>query len=91
MLCCAVAQLHEVAIIQADIRDVAVVGGIDNARGRRSQAQRIDHVAQVSNDLGGIKWAVFDGSHDEVTGGVERGMGDLFVPCPNDDLIELLG
>ena len=63
----AVAELHQIAVVeQADGRNVAVVGGIDDAGGARAQALGIDHVAQLLDDGGDVERPVLDGRHDQV-------------------------
>ena len=75
----AVAELDEVAFGQAQGRDVAVVGGIHDARGARAEIEIIDQAAQVFDRGRHVERVVLDGRHDQVARGVQRGPRDRLV------------
>ena len=69
-------------------RHAYLVGGIDDARGRRPKTLGIDHVAEFLDGAGDVEGLVLDGRHDQVAGHVQRGVGDLLVPGADDDLVD---
>ena len=86
--CRAVADLHQIAVLeQADGRNVAVVGGIDDACGRRPQTLGIDHVAEFLDDGGDVERPVLDRRHDQVASVFQRGAGDLLMPGADGDFV----
>ncbi|KAG1247569.1 hypothetical protein G6F65_020094 [Rhizopus arrhizus] len=86
-----VAELHEVALEQTDIGDVAVVGGIHDAGRAGPQAMLVHQAAQARDGGGHVERAVFDGGHDQVARFVQGGAGDLLLPRPHDDLVDAAG
>ena len=59
----AVAQLHQVAVVQADVRDPAVGGrGLDGGR-RRAKVAVVDGVSQPRHRSGQVEGLVVDGRH----------------------------
>ena len=57
----AVAQLHQIAFGQADVRNAARGGSVHDVRGAGPQAQRIDHIAELGYCPNQVKRGVVDG------------------------------
>ena len=85
--CAPVTELHQVAGVQADIGDVAVVCRIDDAGGRGAEAVVVHHVAQALDRGSHVKRAVFHGGEHQLPGGEQGFAGDVFMPGPHDDLV----
>ena len=83
--------MNQIAIVEADGRDVAVGSGIDNAGCAGSDAQTIDHLCEVGNDLLDRIGPVFYGRHDQVACGLEGGAADSFIACADDHLVNAAG
>ena len=84
----AVAQLHQVAVVQADVRDAAFGGGIDDAGGAGAQALAIHQVGQPGDGGGDVVGAVVDGRHDQVAGGFDGQFADRLVAGADDHLVD---
>ena len=78
----AVAELHQVAAVQAHVRNAAVGGGADDAGGARAEVavldlglDRVDRALHV----GGVEGVVVDGRHQQAVALGQRDAGDLLV------------
>jgi hypothetical protein len=87
----AVTELNQIAIVEADGRDIAIGCRVDNASGAGSNAQAIDHLGEIGNDLLDRVGAVFDGRHDQVAGGLKGGAADSFISGANDNFVNASG
>ena len=87
----AVAELHQVALEQADVGNVAVVGRVHDAGRAGAQAVAVDQRAQARHGGGHVERAVLDAGHDQVAGFFQRGAGDLFLPGAHHDLVDAAG
>ncbi|MCY1352233.1 hypothetical protein D9M69_385210 [compost metagenome] len=84
----AIAQLDQVAVRQADGGDVAVVSGVDDARGAGAEAVLIDQAAQVVHGGGDVEGTILDRGHDQVARAEQGGAGDFLVPGTDDHLVD---
>ena len=83
----AVAQLHQVAVVQPDGRDAAFDGRVDDAGGAGPQAQAVDHFGQPGNGGGHVMGVVVDGRHHQVARRSDGELADGFVTGADDDLV----
>ncbi|CPO84785.1 Uncharacterised protein [Bordetella pertussis] len=83
-----VAELHQVALEQPDIGNVAVVGRVHDAGGAGPQAQRVDQGAQPRDGRRHVERAILDGRHHEVASLLQGGARDLFVPGAHHHLVD---
>ena len=84
----AIPQLNQIAIVESDGWDVALGSGIDNAGCAGADAQAIDHLCEVGNDLLDRIGPVFDGRHDQVSGSLKRCAANSFVAGADDHLVD---
>ena len=83
----AVAQLHQVAVVQPHRGDAALAGGVDDAGGAGPQAQAVDHVFQAFDGGGDVVGTVVDGGFDQVARGGQRGLAHRFVAGADGHLV----
>ena len=83
----AVTELNQIAIVEANGRNIAIGGGVNNASGAGSYAKAIDHLGEIGNDLIDWEGAVLDGGHDQVAGGLKSGAADSFIAGANDHFV----
>ena len=83
-----VAQLYQVVLGQAHGGDVAGHGRGNNAAGARAEQAILGQILEIFNGLRHIKGAVFHCGHDQVTGGIQRLLGDLVVQVVHDQLVQ---
>src|SRR5471030_307614 len=84
----AVAQLHQVAVGQADRGNLAHGGGVDDVGGARPQAYRLDQVGQVDDGGGQVVGFIFDHRHQQVAAGGQRGASDLLLAGAEGHLVQ---
>ena len=65
-LCGAVAELHEVAVVQTNVRNAAFAGGIDNAAGAGAEVTVVDFGLDGANGGLQIKRLIVDGRHQQL-------------------------
>ena len=87
----AVTKLNQIAIVEANGGNVAIGSRVDNASGAGPNAQAIDHLGEIGNDLIDRVRMVFDGGHDQVAGGLEGGAADSFIAGANDHFVNASG
>ena len=73
------AELHQVAIVQADGGDAAVTCCVHDAGRAGTDAQTVDHLLESVDFTLDVEGAVFDGCQDQVTGGLQGAAADGFV------------
>ena len=83
----AITELNQIAIVEADGRNIAIGCSVDNASGAGADAQAIDHLGEIANDLFDRVGAVFDGRHDQVAGGLKGGAADSFIAGAYDNFV----
>ncbi len=85
----AVAELHQVAVGQADRRDAAVGGRIDDVGGAGAEAEAVHQVAQTFGTVAGTSNGVsLIAAMQQVARGVQRGAGDLFLARAHHHLVD---
>ena len=75
----AVAQLHQIAFGQADVRNAARGGRVHDVGGAGPQAKRIDHVAERGYCPSQVKRGVVDGGQQQITPGFQCGAAHLLL------------
>ena len=84
----AIAKLDQIAFGQPYRGNVAVGSRIHDARGARPQAQVIDHLVQAGDRSRHIERFVLHRSQDQITGGMQGGVGHLFVARTHHHLVD---
>ena len=85
----AVAELDQVAVVeQADVRDLARFGGIDDGRGRRAEILAVDLAAQHLDRRVEVEGLVVDRGEQQFAAGVERQAGAFAVEVADDQLVD---
>ena len=83
----AMAQLNQVAIIEANGRNAALAGGIDNAGGAGADAQAVHQVFEAVDFGNHIEGAVFDGGQNQVARGLQGAAANRLVPSSDHDFV----
>ena len=84
----AVAQLHQVAVVQAQGRDAALGGRVDDAGRARAQAARVDHVAQRRQGRFQVVGFIVDGGHQQFTRGGQGGAAHVLFARAEGHLVD---
>ena len=84
----AVAQLYQVAVVQAQRRDAALGGRIDDAGRARAQAARIDHVAQGRQGRFQVVGFIIDGGHQQFARGGQGGAAHVLFTRAESHLVD---
>src|SRR5574343_103655 len=85
----AVAELDQVAVVeQADVRNLARFGGIDDGGRRRAEVLAVDPAAQRLDRLGEIERLVLDRSEQQLTAEVEGDARAFFVEVADHQLVD---
>jgi hypothetical protein len=79
--------LNQIAIVEANGRNIAIGGGVDNASGAGPYAKAIDHLGKIGNDFFDWVGPVFDGRHDQVACGLKGSATDCFIAGANDNFV----
>ena len=83
-----VAQLHQIAIGQAHVRDTPGGRRVHNVRRARAQAQRVDHVGQFGDGCGHVERAVVDGRLQQVAPQVQGAAPYVFLAGAKSDFVD---
>ena len=84
----AVAQLHQVAIVQADVRNAAVGGCRHDAGGARAQVAVVHFGAHLGDGRRHVKGLVVDGRHDQAVALLQRHACHAFVAGPEHHAVD---
>ena len=85
----AVAELDQVAVVeQADGRDVAVIGGIDDGGGGGAEVFAVDLAAQGIDDFRDIEGLVLDGGQDQRDALFEGDARDVVLPVADGQFVD---
>ena len=77
-LCRAVAQLHQIAVVQADMGNAALASGIDNAAGRWAEVTVIDRCLDGVDGGLDLERLIVDGRHQQLVTMLQRHAGHRF-------------
>ncbi len=76
----AVAELDQVAAGQADVRDAALAGGINDVGRARPQADLVAQFTQLGHGACHVVRPVLDGGYDQIAAGLQGGTSHVFLP-----------
>ncbi len=82
-----VAQLHQVAVVEADVGNAAVGAGRHDAGGAGAQVAVIDLGAQPRHGSLHVKRVIVDGGHQQAVPLRQRNAGHLLVPRPENHAV----
>ena len=83
----AIAELHQVAIVQANARDAPIGSGIDDAGRAGANAQAVHHLGQLGDVAGHVKGLVCDGGQNQIAR-TEQGLAAHgFVACADHHFV----
>jgi hypothetical protein len=80
--------LHQVAGIQADVRDLAVLRGLDDGLRARTHAAAVHQIGQFFDSGGHVKGTVLDSGHHQLAGHQQRLAANLFMRHADDDFVD---
>ena len=87
-LALAVAELHQVAVIEADVRNAALGGGGDDRRGAGAEIAVVELFAHRGHGRGHVEGLVVDGTHQQPVAALQRGACDLLVAGPKHHAVD---
>jgi hypothetical protein len=84
----AVAELHQVAVVQADVRNAAVGGGGHDGGGAGAEVAVVDDVAQPGHGGLHVEAGIVDGGHQQRMPFLQRGARHLLVAGPEHHAVD---
>jgi hypothetical protein len=84
----AIAQLHQVAVVEPDVRDAPVGGRRHDAGGGRAQVAVVDGLAHLGHGGGHVEGLVVDGRHQQGMALGQRHPAHLLVARPEDHAVD---
>ena len=85
---CTVAELNKIAVVeQADMRNLARFGGIDDGGGGRAEVLAVDLAAQRLDRLGNVERVVVDGGKHQFAAEIEGQPGAFLVEIADHQLV----
>ena len=84
----AVAQLHQIAIGQAHVRDTPGGRRVHNVRRARAQTQRVHHVGELGDGSGHVKRTVVDRRLEQVAPQVQGAAPYVFLAGAKGDFVD---
>ena len=84
----AVAELHQIAVVEPDVRNAAIGGRADDAGGAGAQIAVVDLLAHPLDRRRHLEGLVVDRAHQQPVAFGQRGAGDLLVAGAEDHAVD---